>query len=71
MAYASDTTRSQSAFGAGFAGYVARLQTALRKRKAYRQTLNELRSLSDRDLYDLGIHRGMIKRIAWQAAQDA
>ncbi|MGR3496652.1 DUF1127 domain-containing protein [Citreimonas sp.] len=41
------------------------------RRAVYRRTLNELYSLSDRDLADLGIHRSQVRSIAWQAAQDA
>ena len=39
------------------------------RRSIYRQTVNELNALSDRDLMDLGIGRIDIKRIATQAAQ--
>ncbi|WP_435258199.1 DUF1127 domain-containing protein [Thioclava sp. FR2] len=41
---------------------------ALERRRVYRQTLTELRSLSNRDLADLGIHRSMITRVALEAA---
>ena len=36
--------------------------------RIYRETLRELASLNDRDLADLGFHRGMLKRIAKDAA---
>jgi uncharacterized protein YjiS (DUF1127 family) len=32
--------------------------------KKYNQTVNELSSLSDKELSDIGIHRGMIRSIA-------
>lgn len=35
----------------------------------YRTTLDELRSLSDRDLADLGMHRAGLKAIAAEAAE--
>ena len=38
------------------------------RRRVYRQTIDELSELSDRDLADLGIHRSMINRVALQAA---
>lgn len=38
------------------------------RRKIYRVTLNELRSLDKRELADLGINHGMIRSIAHQAA---
>lgn len=34
----------------------------------YRKTLSELSVLSDRELSDLGIHRSMIRRMAFEAA---
>lgn len=37
------------------------------RRAAYKTTYNELSALSDRDLIDLGIHRGMIHEIAYEA----
>lgn len=38
------------------------------KRRVYNTTLNELGSLSNRDLADLGIARSEIRRISWEAA---
>ncbi|MGO4917211.1 DUF1127 domain-containing protein [Pseudogemmobacter sp. W21_MBD1_M6] len=34
----------------------------------YRNTINELSALSDRDLSDLGLGRSMIKSVAYEAA---
>lgn len=42
----------------------------LSRRRLYRRTLNELSSLSDRQLADLGLNRSMLRRVAWQAAYD-
>lgn len=52
----------------GFATLVANVREALARRKVYRQTLTELKSLSERELGDLGIHRSMLTRIALEAA---
>ncbi len=41
---------------------------AMERRKVYRTTLNELESLTSRDLDDLGISRTMIRDIAYEAA---
>jgi uncharacterized protein YjiS (DUF1127 family) len=38
------------------------------KRRVFNTTLNELGSLSNRDLADLGISRSEVRRIAWEAA---
>jgi uncharacterized protein YjiS (DUF1127 family) len=40
------------------------------RRKAYRQTFDELTRLSNRDLADMGINRAMIPAIARQAADE-
>lgn len=56
-------------------GLVARIRAALAARKAYAaqkrvywQTYNELNAMSDRDLWDIGVNRGEIDRIAHEAA---
>ncbi|WP_278921051.1 MULTISPECIES: DUF1127 domain-containing protein [Pseudophaeobacter] len=46
------------------------LSTKLARHRLYRQTYNELSSLSGRELADLGLHRSMIRRIAYQAAYE-
>lgn len=38
------------------------------RRKIYRTTLTELRSLGNRDLADLGLARSELQRVAWEAA---
>ncbi|MAQ36084.1 hypothetical protein BMI91_02300 [Thioclava sediminum] len=52
----------------GFAALKSKLTEALARRKVYRQTLNELRSLNSRELNDLGLHSSMITRVAYEAA---
>ncbi|MFD2175062.1 DUF1127 domain-containing protein [Rhodobacter lacus] len=64
MALASDIRSTET----GLAQIVATLREGLARRKVYRQTLAELRSLSDRELSDLGMHRSMLTRIALEAA---
>ena len=64
MALASDIRTTES----GFANLVATIREGLARRKVYRQTLAELRSLSERELSDLGMHRSMLTRIALEAA---
>ena len=74
MAYSSDTAQGH--------GFVARtikplsaiwqsLSLAYAQNRIYRQTYNELASLSDSELADLGLHRSEISRIAKDAAQMA
>lgn len=50
---------------------LADLREGLARRRVYRQTQDELRALSDRELADLGICRSMITRIAIEAAYGA
>jgi len=40
------------------------------KRKVYRTTVKELSNLTDRELSDIGIHRGMIHSIAMETYYD-
>ena len=52
-----------------FANVKAGVKMAMARRSAYRRTYNELASLSDRDLADLGLHRSAIRRLSLEAAQ--
>ena len=51
----------------GLGALRARLADALERRRAYRQTMHELRWLSDRELADLGLMRCDIDRVAREA----
>ena len=69
MAYATDTsTQGSNGF---FADMIASLRERNARRRLYRETLRELGHLSNRELSDLGLHRSMIRRIAYQAAYEA
>lgn len=50
-------------------GIVARLLKALAEWRMYRHTLSELRALSQRELYDLGLAGADLKRIAREAVR--
>lgn len=67
MAYTEDRTAPRGAFDA-LTRRVAALRTAMAgaraRRAAYRRTFAELAGLSDRELSDIGIARGDIRRIA-------
>ncbi len=62
--------RNQAATGR-FAKMVADLRDYMARRSVYRQTLNELDQLSDRDLSDLGMSRANIRSVAYEAAWGA
>jgi uncharacterized protein YjiS (DUF1127 family) len=74
MAFANDTNRTHAA-GASLWDRVADLRADFAERAAkyrlYRATLNELSSLTDRDLADLGLHREIIADVAREAAYKA
>lgn len=69
MTYRTDTRTAET----GLAGTIAGLRTAFAdaraRRAAYRQTVYELGSLSNRELADLGIYRSMIRQIATDVAK--
>ncbi|MER5170580.1 DUF1127 domain-containing protein [Thioclava sp. GXIMD2076] len=49
-------------------GLIEALKDALARRKVYNETLAELRSLSVRELDDLGMSRATLTRVAAEAA---
>lgn len=55
---------------AGVAGLVGGLTERLERYKTYRRTLDELHSLNDRELSDLGLSRTMLRAIAYKAAYE-
>ena len=64
MALVHDTRTAEF----GIANLFAGIADAIARRKVYRQTLRELNALSTRELDDLGIHRSMVTRVAFEAA---
>ncbi len=68
MTYNTDTGFAGTTFGERFAAFRAVLADKAAKRKVYRTTYNELSTLTDRDLNDLGLSRSMIKGISLEAA---
>jgi uncharacterized protein YjiS (DUF1127 family) len=68
MTYSTYTGFAGFSLGQRFAAFRADMAENAAKRKAYRTTLAELESLSNRDLSDLGISRSAIKSVAFEAA---
>ncbi|NNL19255.1 MAG: DUF1127 domain-containing protein, partial [Boseongicola sp.] len=50
------------------AGIVGGLTKRIQRYRTYRQTLDELESMTDRELEDLNITRSMMRGIAYRAA---
>ena len=53
-----------------FAGMFGGISRRFAQYKTYRTTLEELESLSDRDLADLGLSRSMLRSVAYKAAYE-
>ena len=68
MAYASDVFAAGATLSERFNALRAGWTDRRARARRYRETLNELQALSDRDLADLGIYRGNVPRIAYMAA---
>lgn len=66
MAYFNDTLAT--AQPRRIAAFFDAIALKLRQRKVYRQSFNELCTLTDRDLADLGLSRGDFRRLAREAA---
>ena len=71
MAFASDNRTAGFSLIQTAGNLVALVSDRLEKRKQFTQTVNELSSLSNRELADLGIARSMITRVARDAAYGA
>ena len=52
------------------ANLVGDITQRVERYKTYRRTLDELETLSDRELSDLGLSRTMLRAIAYKAAYD-
>ncbi|SDC34000.1 DUF1127 domain-containing protein [Ruegeria marina] len=70
MAMASEHGAVKVEQGFGISAMIEAAMARFARYRVYRETVNELSSLSGRELADLGLHRSMIKRIALQAAQE-
>ncbi len=68
MAYANTTRVAGFGLVERFNTFRAELADRSAKLSVYRQTVSELAAMSDRDLADIGIARGMIEAIALEAA---
>ena len=70
MAVATHQTALESAPATGLASLIEAAKTRYGRYRIYRQTVNELSELSNRELADLGLHRSMIRCLAMQAAEE-
>jgi uncharacterized protein YjiS (DUF1127 family) len=70
MAAAHQIATSKAVFSALPLAWFDELSTKFARFRLFRQTLNELSELSNRELADLGLNRSIIKRVAYQAAYE-
>ena len=68
MAYLNTSRPAHHGLRDRVATIVAAVKHAMAQRRVYRQTVRELKTLTSRELADLGIHRSMITRVAMEAA---
>lgn len=68
MAYTDNIRSSRAGLAERFAVFYGNFQEQRQRRKVFNQTRDELNSLSDRELNDLGIARASISRISREAA---
>ncbi len=69
MTYFTDTNTSVSTQSSRVAAFFDAVALKLRQRKAYRQTYNELCTMTARDLSDLGMSRADFRRLSREAAE--
>ncbi|SMX46700.1 DUF1127 domain-containing protein [Actibacterium lipolyticum] len=68
MALASDIRNVETGLAHAVRNVIDTVRVARARRAAFNTTFRELSALTDRDLADLGIHRGEITRIAREEA---
>lgn len=70
MAFASTDQSAVQGSNDRLATVVSDLLERFRKARLYRKTLNELSALPNAQLADMGLHRSMLKRVAYQAVYE-
>ena len=68
MAYMNIARSSEWGIAQQIKAYFDRMSDQRRRGRVYRETVDELRAMSDRDLADIGVHRSTIEEIAMKAA---
>ncbi|MBR9652077.1 DUF1127 domain-containing protein [Thalassovita aquimarina] len=68
MATASDIRAHNGGIADRIAAFFTEVGVRYARYKAYRETLNELASLGDRELRDLGLCRSQLRSVAYEHA---
>jgi uncharacterized protein YjiS (DUF1127 family) len=69
MAHATAQQSRSTSIIASFRSLVSSLRSDLRRHRKFAQLHDELSSLSDRELCDIGISRSQVVEIAWEASR--
>ena len=67
MSYAPYAHAGRATAGQMLTAAFSEMKNKMARRRAYRQTVNALSELSDRELADLGLSRNTIESHAWHA----
>ena len=70
MAFASTYATAQQGVSEGLTAFFANSVERFQKARTFRKTLNELSALPDATLADMGLHRSMLRRVAFQAVYE-
>ena len=71
MALASEYSPAKHGFAERVATFVTDLFAHLQKARAFNKAYRELAALPDAQLKDMGLHRSMIRRMAYQAVYES
>lgn len=69
MAYMNTTTANTTSVFARIGGAFEGLATRYKQHRLYRETLDGLSALSNRELADLGLSRSELRRVAWESSR--
>lgn len=68
MAYANDMNSAAQVRSSSFGGLFKSISERFARYRVYRETMQELSQLNDRDLADLGLSRASLRAVAYEAA---
>ena len=72
MNYVNEAPRTLAGIGTGwFSTLAADFAANQRRRRSYRETVNQLSAMTDAELDDIGLSRLMIKEVAHEASRRA
>lgn len=70
MAVMNENNIARHTINGRFGGFIGGVSARFAQYRTYRRTLDELESLTDRELADLGIARHALRAVAYRAAYE-